>query len=224
MKINRKNNLILNYYKDEVKDRNLEILTCFMENLNNDYINNIVVISTENDYSSLIENLVDNKNKIIPILTEVRPTYNDYFSITRDLFNNENNINIISNLDIIIPKETLYSEMSKTINDYIDNKTCLALSRWNIQKDNTYVHFDRSDSQDTWIFLGGVPNIDGADFTLGKRGCDNKISYLLDENGYHVINPSKTLKTYHLHLTNIRNYLKIVDIIPRPYKLLKPTF
>ena len=213
-------NLILNYYKDKVEDRNLELLTCFVKNLNNDYINNIVVISTESDYSSLIDYLVDNKNKIIPVLTEVRPTYNDYFSITRDFFNDDGNINIISNLDIIIPQETLYSEVSKTINDYIDSKTCLALSRWDIQENNTYVHFDRSDSQDTWIFIGGVPNINGADFTLGKCGCDNKILYLLDESGYFLINPSKTLKTYHLHLTNIRNY---DNIIPPPYKLL-PSF
>jgi hypothetical protein len=223
MKTNRKNNLILNYYKDEVEDRNLELLTCFVKNLNNDYIHNIVVISNENDYYSLNTNLVDNKNKIIPILTEVRPTYNDYFSIIRNLFNDDNNINIISNLDIIIPQETLYSEVSKTINDYIDSKTCLALSRWDIQEDSTYVHFDRSDSQDTWIFLGGIPNIDGADFTLGRSGCDNKISYLLDESGYFVINPSKTLKTYHLHLTNIRNY-SLTDRIPLPYKLLLPTY
>lgn len=215
-------NLILNYYKDKVEDRNLELLTCFVKNLNNDYINNIVVISTESDYSSLIDYLVDNKNKIIPILTEVRPTYNDYFSITRNFFNDDNNINIISNLDIIIPQETLYSEVSKTINDYIDSKTCLALSRWDIQENNTYVHFDTCDSQDTWIFIGGVPNINGADFTLGKVGCDNKISYLLDKSGYFVINPSKTLKTYHLHLTNIRNYA-LTDRIPLPYKLLLPT-
>ena len=214
-------NLILNYYKDKVEDRNLELLTCFVKNLNNDYINNIVVISTESDYSSLIDYLVDNKNKIIPILTEVRPTYNDYFSITRNFFNDDNNINIISNLDIIIPQETLYSEVSKTINDYIDSKTCLALSRWDIQENNTYVHFDRSDSQDTWIFIGGVPNINGADFTLGKCGCDNKISYLLDESGYFLINPSKTLKTYHLHLTNIRNY---GNVIPPPYKFVISTF
>ena len=67
-------NLILNYYKDKVEDRNLELLTCFVKNLNNDYINNIVVISTESDYSSLIDYLVDNKNKIIHILIEVRQT------------------------------------------------------------------------------------------------------------------------------------------------------
>ena len=56
MKTNRKNNLILNYYKDEVEDRNLELLTCFVKNLNNDYIHNIVVISNENDYYSLNTN------------------------------------------------------------------------------------------------------------------------------------------------------------------------
>jgi hypothetical protein len=105
----------------------------------------------------------------------------------------------------------------------------LALSRWEIQnlEKNISTHFDRDDSQDTWIFLGSVNNINLADFTLGVCGCDNKIAYLLGENGYYVINPSKTLKTYHLHLTNVRNYLNVVgeatERIPPHYKLIETT-
>lgn len=219
----RSNNLILNYYVDKRADRNAELQTCFMRNLNNPDIHNIVVVSNESDYLSLVDKC-ENKHKIIPIITESRPTFNDYFGITRTLFNGEDNINIISNLDIIIPSETL-----KLVGNYINNNTCLALSRWDIQDldKNISSLFDRADSQDTWIFLGSVKNIGMADFTLGKAGCDNKIAYLLSENGYYVINPSKTLKTYHLHLTNVRNYLNVVgeaiERVPPPYKLIETT-
>jgi hypothetical protein len=227
---NRKNNLIVNYYNDKREDRNNELQYCFTKNLENNDIDNIVVICSEEDYSILIQrgglntNFLSLHHKIIPVITEKRPTYNDYFAITKNLFNGENNINIISNLDIIIPSETL-----KLIGNYINNKTCLALSRWDIQnlEKNISTHFDRDDSQDTWIFLGSVNNINLADFTLGKAGCDNKIAYLLGENGYYVINPSKTLKTHHLHLTNVRNYLNVVgeatERIPPPYKLIENT-
>jgi hypothetical protein len=89
------------------------------------------------------------------------------------------------------------------------------------------VLFDRADSQDTWIFKGGVNQVSGADFTMGIAGCDNAIAHLLEQHGYNVINPSRTIKTYHLHLTNIRNYTDIsgnaIQRIQPPYKLINPT-
>jgi len=112
----------------------------------------------------------------------------------------------------------------------------LSLTRWDVKADNVFntnnhvdssVLFDTPDSQDTWIFMGGVPQISGADFTLGKAGCDNSIAYMLEQSGYNVLNPSRTIKTYHLHLTNIRNYTDVVghaiERIQPPYKLLYPT-
>jgi len=57
--------------------------------------------------------------------------------------------------------------------------------------------------------------VEGANFTQGVPGCDNKIAYLLQEAGYVVTNPSTTIKTYHLHLSGIRHY-NAKYRVPRP--------
>lgn len=222
-----RNNLIVNYYRDKVVERTNELDFCILENIKNELIDNIVVIANQSDMNHLDSICPsESKQKMIPIITGDRPSFNDYFRIT-SIFSDENNINIISNLDIIIPAESLIA-----IPYYMTTeKTCLALSRWDINNGAAYKNnstlFDRWDSQDTWVFKGGVPIIADADIQLGKAGCDNKIAYLLEQSGYNVINPSKTIKTYHLHLTNIRNYTDVVgqaiERIPPPYKLIIPT-
>lgn len=238
---NIKHNLIVNYYTDKNQKRTNELNYCIFKNLYNENINKVVVICTESDYSNLLTIYNTQKSKLIPIITNKRPTFNDYFAITTKLFNSNTNINIIANLDIVINPEDLVQEkgadIRKVASDYItNNTTCLALTRWDVTSDNLFntnnhidgaKFFDTPDSQDTWIFMGGVPQISGADFTLGVAGCDNKIGYLLEQSGYNVLNPSKTIKTYHLHLTNIRNYTDVVghaiERIQPPYKLLQPT-
>jgi hypothetical protein len=207
-------NLLVNFYIDKNEARNLELETCFIENLNNKSIDKIIMFSEQDDFNKA--NSRFNLSKVISIITNKRPTYNDYFILT-----NEEDINIIANLDIIIPEETVNNSKN-----YLNNNTCLALSRWDLIN-KTAVHFNRIDSQDTWVFKGKVPCIKGADFSLGIAGCDNSIAYLLEANGYNVINPSKTLKTIHLHESNIRNYIndlgKVTETIPPPYKLVMPT-
>ncbi len=166
-------------------------------------------------------------HKLIPVITDVRPTFNDYFYTISKLFSGDDNINIISNLDIIIPSQALICSRAYMAN----NRTCLALTRWDVNDGSDYKNkstfFERVDSQDTWIFMGAVSQIAGVNYGLGKCGIDNSIAYYLEQSGYNVLNPSRTIKTYHLHLTNIRNYMDLVgnavDSIPPPYKLLPPT-
>lgn len=221
-------NLIVNYYNDKVAERSAELDFCIIENLRNPYFKNVLVISNESQYNNLLAVCdEDMKKKIVPVITDTRPSFNDYFHLTTKMFNSDNDINIISNLDIIIPPETLLYASYYMPN----NKTCLALTRWDIKNGNDYKNnselFNTPDSQDVWMFIGGVPQINGAEFTLGTAGCDNAIAHLLEVNGYDVKNPSKTLKTYHLHLVNVRNYTNItghaIYRIPPPYKLMHPT-
>ncbi len=229
---NKKYNLIVNYFSDKNEERAKELDFCIIENIRNVGFNKIVVICSELDYIKLLnicsKEFIDN---VLPIITELRPSYNDYFSIISKLFSGNENINIIANLDIIIPVETLL-----LCENYLTtSKICLALSRWDINKieiyqTNPFINsalFNREDSQDTWIFIGDVPQISGASFSLGKAGCDNSIAYLLQQSGYNVINPSRKLKTYHLHLTNIRNYTNpyggTIDRVLPPYKLIPTT-
>ncbi len=219
-------NIFVNYYIDKNIDRQSELDFCISENLKNKSLNHYVVICNSNEYDNFLSKYADYEKKIIPVIIDKRPTYNDYFQLITKLFPQEDNINIVSNLDIIITETSLlYSSF------YLSGKSCLALSRWDIQnrvdyQNNSFL-FDREDSQDTWIFKGGVQQVLGANFPLGKAGCDNSIAHLLSSAGYEMKNPSKMIKTYHLHLTNIRNYTDILgqpkERIPPPYKLLPPT-
>lgn len=221
-------NLIVNYYVDKNQSRSQELDACILENIKNPMFNTLVVIGSDEHLKRLLDICPicpNDCSKLIPMVLDKRPSYNDYFAIISKLFCEQDNISVVSNLDIIIPAETLiYSSL------YLIGKSCLALTRWDISSvsnTNSAVFFNRPDSQDTWIFKGAVPQIAGATFTLGLAGCDNSIAHLLEKSGYEVKNPSLSLKTYHLHNTNIRNYTNVsgiaIERIQPPYKLLPPT-
>lgn len=247
-------NLFVNYYQDKNAERTAELNFCVVENLKNPYLDSLVVICNESDWKKLQE-LVDtyeqiaNKKsvqiggliikidslakKMIPVITETRPTFNDYFRLINKTFPSEENINIISNLDIIIPQEAINNPYGKSIKNYLTSKNkCLALCRWDVKQHDDYKAYseflNRWDSQDSWIFLGGVNEIDKADYGLGIAGIDNYIASLLESSGYEVLNPSLSIKTFHVHLTGIRNYTALVDGVDifrlrEPHKYLTPT-
>ena len=215
-------NLFTNYYTDANVSRQAELDYCFLENL--DVFDHIIVACTQDDFEKLPDN-----DKIIPIITDKRPTFSDYFDMMNTIAFDDNCINIIANLDIIIPKSTLVASETYFAGN---KKTCLALTRWDLVegfdlKFRHCVFYNHADSQDTWIFHSKVKDVEG-DFCLGKPGCDNAIAYILDKAGYDVINPSRSLFTYHLHLTSVRNYLnekgeQFEKPVPPPYKLLEPS-
>ena len=234
-------NLFVNYFKDNNEKRNSELLFCVVENIKNNLFTNVVIISNAIDYDYLkkeidkLEPVVKESKlfrikqkhlseKIVPVFSIERPTYNEYFKLMSDMYPSEDNINIVANLDIIIPEETL----QKCV-EYMNPMTCLALCRYDIKSNRANykvnsLFLNSWDSQDTWIFNGAVKQTEYADFTTGIAGCDNKISYLLEQAGYNVINPSITLKTYHYHTSNIRNYgTEDHQRLQPPYKLMTPT-
>lgn len=240
-------NLFVNFYTDKNPKRSKELDFCLIQNVTNPAINSVVVICKEQDWQRIKEifpvpqqdvngvglkiRLNDYSKKIVPIVTDVRPTFNDYFRLMTRLYPGQENINIIANLDIIIPYETLEGE--RTAKDYLTSKNkCLALCRWDSKSEDyreKAKFLDFVDSQDSWFFVGGVEEIPGVDFTLGTAGCDNSICHHLTVSGREVLNPSRTLKTYHLHVSDVRNYTQLVgntnDIyrIPPPHRTLEPT-
>ena len=82
-----------------------------------------------------------------------------------------------------------------------------------------------SKSQDTWIYHtnGQLKNTSGCDFELGKPGCDLRISYEIHSNNKHVFNDPLYIKTFHVHSSQVRDYVE-KDTIPGPYLELKPIF
>jgi SAM-dependent methyltransferase len=149
---------------------------------------------------------------IIVLESEINPTF-DFFIEKINLLSGENDINIICNSDIFLDNTI---QLVKNIN----KKEFYALSRydWN---NNSSSFFDMANSQDTWIFRGKVDNVN-ANFQLGKLGCDNRIAHEFKMAGYTVTNPSKSIKTYHVHNSNIRRYTEN-ERINGTYLFIKPT-
>lgn len=139
-----------------------------------------------------------------------------YFFHRINQLTSENDINIICNSDIYFDETVLLANK-------MEHNEAYALSRWDVQPNGEVVHFNRADSQDTWIFKGNIKNIN-ADFYLGWRGCDNALSDRIEKAGYKLKNPSKSIKTYHLHTSNIRNYSSKNNdhLVPGPYKTVPP--
>ena len=85
----------------------------------------------------------------------------------------------------------------------------------------------RGFSQDCWIFHSNF-NIQkkyrkAFNFIFGKRGFDNKVTYLFYILGYKVLNEPYLIKTYHVHKTQIRDYSnKPEDSVPGPYLQVGP--
>lgn len=159
---------------------------------------------------------LDNKllNTVV-INSQERMTYNDYFRLIRDYSKDQNDINIISNLDI-------FFDASVVLVEKMEPNSVFALTRWDYSMETGETNFfNRRDSQDCWIFRGHADNVYG-DFCLGHPGCDNRIAYEFAKANWKISNPSLSLKTYHVHSSNVRNYNQKLTV-PGPYHVLDPT-
>jgi len=181
--------LLYNYYEDKNPVRKKEIDFCLQKNLENQYINTIIIDSAE------------------------KLTYSFFFNKINEI-TGPDDINIVCNSDIFFDDTILLTSNLK-------NHEAYALSRWDYFNVNKCELFDRQDSQDTWIVRGQIKNVI-SDFTLGRKGCDNRIAYELAEAGYNPKNPSKSIKTYHFHTSNIRNYSHH-DTIHGKYRVIPVT-
>ena len=133
----------------------------------------------------------------------------------------KNEIVILSNCDI------WFDNTIKVVNNYDMNNTIIALSRYDAQKNGTYKLFNRPDSQDCWIFKNPISLEYDYNFELGKGGCDNRIAWIVNNSKknnikYNIVNPATIIKSYHEHISNIRNW-KNKDIFPPPYHFIPIT-
>lgn len=102
---------------------------------------------------------------------------------------------------------------------------CFALSRWDVAQDGSLTHHRSAWSQDAWVFNGLPPDID-APFPMGVPGCDNALAALLTSAGMMVLNPSETIKAYHVHISGHRTYDRSPsspDRVPPPYRAIPIT-
>jgi hypothetical protein len=198
--------LLISLYPIKNPNRSEEILKCLKGNLENNYLEKIIILNEGFNDLEMIKN-----DKIEVINLNKRPTFNDYFSYFKN-----NDVNIIANNDILFNNSLSFIFYLK-----LKANEVLALSRY--EMNNKIFRAKYGDSQDTWVF---GPNFNKGkcnfDFYLGIPGCDNRIAGVLYSNKNRVYNPAKLIKTMHFHSSNDRNYSSM-DRIYGEYLNIKPT-
>jgi len=184
-------NLLVSYFISDNNQRNYEIETSLVKNIDLEFINKIYLFSEykfDKDYFNC-------SDKIELISTNIRSTYSDMFLFVKKN-KMEKDINIISNADIYFDNSILNS-----LNIKYDE--CYALTRY----DNGELHDRPEVTQDAWIFKN-VNNklIKNSKIQLGIPGCDNFIAAVFKESGYNIYNPCYDIIINHIHESNIRTY------------------
>lgn len=205
-----KTTLIIPFYTDKSPERNEELIKCYEKNIQLDELDKIILVIDD-------KTKVKRNNKVEVVYVQSRPTYLDLFKIAN--MHNSGGVSIIANTDIYFDDVNLIK-----IKHTVSEDMCFALSRWDVQLNGEYIHHNSRDSQDVWIFKGKINTSIEGEFFLGLPGCDNRIAYEIGKVGYDIRNPSITIKSYHLHLTQVKNYERTEQyIVPNPYRLLPPT-
>ena len=205
-------NLLIEYFNSLNHMRNGEFLYCLHQNLGNEYIKNVYVFMEED------AELNFDSPKIKRIVRKSRPTYKELFDFCNE--NHSGEICVVANADII------FDDTLRYFNGIDMSKTFYALSRWEIStgdgKNWEIEPYNNAASQDSWIFRAPIATSEDMNYTMGKPGCDNKITYHMRELGWTVRNPGKKVISIHFHPTNFRTYHFNDDRVPGPYLLVSP--
>lgn len=202
--------VITNFYLSDNEKRQCELNDCLSYNISNLSITQHIILCNKEAYDYINENFDFGNAKTVFIIGEGRPTYNDFFQLSNRYAINE--IRVLLNSDIFIPHSSSHHF------NQIKEGVVWALSRYEGLHGKLWNH---RDSQDVWAWIGNMVEIEDADFGLGVAGCDNRIAYLFNCEGYAVLNPSIDVKTIHLHASNHRTYNPKEAIKP-PYHFIQP--
>jgi hypothetical protein len=144
-------------------------------------------------------------DKLIIYNLSTRPTFMDFIKIA----NKYDGIKIIANADI-------YFNLTLAKLQNLDENLVYCLTRWDLLSNGKIKFYENFKSQDSWIFKNKIPEHIGQYF-MGTPGCDNRFAYELKEVGFKLKNPSLSIQSVHLHLSNIRTYDKGLDRVKGKY-------
>lgn len=198
--------LFTSFYQDRNPIRQAELEHCMRMNVNNANIDKIVVVLEGKCEDFPVLNYTDR----IEVIEAQRPTFRQFFDLA-NLLCKQGDIAIISNTDIYF--DTTIKELDRVVWHL---PMCVALSRWHQHENGQIILHNEKYSQDVWIFKTPILNMQYADFYMGIAGCDNRIAYEIHKAGYHLINPSQTIRSIHYHMSEVRNY-SMDERIPKPY-------
>lgn len=216
--------IVTQYFLHKNEKRAKEIKYCLQKNCENALVNTVYLLN-ERIYTQEELGVTDTQmSKIIQINIDKRIHFQDIFEAIESA--NIQGIIVGMNSDIMVD-DTIDKLRYTTIFNNPDKKSMVTLLRY--EYENHYVPFEtncngsklfgpRPDSQDTWIIHSSqnIPKEYRPMFNIpfGKPGCDNKVVFLFRFLNYTIYNDPLSIKTYHYHQTNIRDYDKNIQLPP----------
>lgn len=219
---------VTQYFQAEKGKRKREIDLCLEQNVASERINNILLLNEQIEHLPPLATKAEENGRLTQRVIGHRLTYADVLEAANSL--PDNAILAFANADICIDDQTWKQLWSVDLTN-----RCLALLRWDVPSsgkfEDSVLFGPRADSQDTWVMRvadikaasarGAFKTITGIPF--GKMGCDNAFALEIFRAKFAVINPARTLKTYHVHNSAIRNY-DVKDVVERPtFLYIHPT-
>lgn len=213
--------LIQQYYKPLQALRAREIDRCLAKNLQNPLIDQIYLFIESKNMK------LPKHPKLVFIEKKQRITYADCIQLIQDKVGNSKLV-AFANSDIYLDN-SWSSLWSSDIHD-----VCLALLRWEEEGTSANsggepeLYGPRADSQDTWVLhsdsvLSRSWDLEKFKIPFGTPGCDNAVLVEFLRNKFRIVNPALSLRTLHVHKSQIRSYDPL-DIVDRPiYMHVDPT-
>jgi hypothetical protein len=213
-----KYDLFLNFFLGTINaTREYELHSCLKKNLNNQYINKIIIPeSSRVIFSEFADLKIAHQGKVSElknwedriefldvkssedILIPDGGTFWNFSDICEGyLDNGGQNRLIISNSDIE------FNETLKIADDFDLNTTALSLSAWNVEGFSlTFIYpkpFDLAcSSQDCWI-IKPARKIKDIKVPIGTHLCESRIANSFKQVGLKTVNPSYSIITRHIH-------------------------
>lgn len=212
---NSKNKIcvITQFYIPPNKERQEEIKYCLLNNINNKYIDEIILfVEKDYNFSNILGKSINlQKLKIIKVQERLSFKTAFEFANKKYLKNQKDTIFVLCNSDIYYDKTIL------NLNQVDFTKKFLAISRLEVQKNKSNKKkYGGRGSQDVWVWKNKLDIKPKKKFKsyyqdgikMGIAGCDNYILYLINDSGYKVENKCKLLNCYHLHQNDFREWIK----------------
>jgi hypothetical protein len=206
---------VTQYYNPDKPKRRREIDTCLRKNLQSPLIDKVIVLNEKNEALGWVQE--DLRGKLEEKVIGHRLTYKD---VLKEALFPDDVIVAFANADICID-----SSSWKQLWEVDLTNVCLALLRYDVPESGIEAEAKlfgpRADSQDTWVVRAkdvkqrGEAILKNMEIRFGQMGCDNAFALEIFRQKFLVVNPSYSMKTFHYHSSNVRNY-KTDDVVHNP--------
>lgn len=204
LKLTKKVHLISQWYNDSNSERFQENLQAVCTNCQNSYVSKYFLFSNENidlqsecHYGAKIEIIINDEHS--------RISMDKIFEFaSQSQFIGE--IFIFLNLDIFFDES-----LAGLIRDsWLDYSRSYFLSRYEtVEKENSVTQCSEEyiGSHDSIVFRSPLPKllINRCQYQLGSWGIENRIMWEFNYFGIQVRNPCKSIRSWHLHNSKIKN-------------------